>query len=107
MLAKLVEHPRLSFFASPFITALQTLQLFFPTTALFHFHPSVCRCHFPVRQRIPFAPFPTPAPVSLIMSQLATEYSSKNRLHRGVYLIFSPLRFVPKIEDRKSKRLNS
>src|ERR1017187_5150948 len=71
MLAKLVEHPRLSFFASPFITALQTLQLFFPTTALFHFHPSVCRCHFPVRQRILFASFPTPAPVSLIMSQLA------------------------------------
>ena len=74
--AKLAEHPPLSCLAPPFIRSRQTFQLFLPATALFHFHPSVCRCHFPMRQRIVFTPFLNHPSGSLIITQLVISPAS-------------------------------
>jgi hypothetical protein len=43
-------------------------------------------------------PFAMPGPNAWFWPVWDCQNSSKNRLHRGVHLIFSPLRFVPKIK---------
>ena len=100
LLAKFVEHPGFAVLVAPGVALAQPQKLLLSIQLIWHFHPHRFGCHFPVRQRMLFAPLFLPPSVSFILSQLVDRAATNNHLDAAFVAMHTT--FAGRMSERRA-----